>query len=294
MPPRFNPKNNNPPKPVTTGAAVSSSGAPIKASKKSTLLMAVAALLIPPLGLIMALMASVDKKRPKKASLVTILLIASLVGAIGYLGYLSKYTSLINIHINSTKYDYQNGSVNEFSSAQAAGMSFSKPVQFTSTAKKSGQNYSTESFAHLSSINYPLGYIFVFSYKDSRASDEQYIKGVNDFMAGTVKNSYRTEYINAIKKQVFDSYPGYDAKLGEPQKFTNANIKKNAWSFDLDITYTKPQPNSNPQIKPMKGKLVYVLGPGTIYYFSLMVTQVNWTPNTAIWQTVLGSLKLNA
>lgn len=106
-------------------------------------------------------------------------------------------------------------------------------------------------------------------------------------MAGTVKNSYRTQYIESIKKQVFDSYPGYSAKLSEPQKFTNANIKKNAWSFDMDIT------SSNSQIKPMKGKLVYALGDGVIYYFSLMITKDNWTSNMATWQTMLGSLKLN-
>ena len=170
----------------------------------------------------------------------------------------------------------------------AAGLSFSKPEQFTSTAKRGSQNYSTQSFAHFSTFKYPLAYIFTFSYKDSHTQDKKYVRGINDFMDGTVKNSFRTQYINAIKKQVFDSYPGYDAKLSEPRKFTNANIKQNAWSFDLNIT------SSNSQIKPMQGKLIYVLGPGTIYYFSLMVTKDNWVPNMATWQAVLDSLKLNA
>jgi len=245
--------------------------------------MTIGALLIPPLGLIMAFMVSVNKKRPKKAVLVTTLLIASIIGAIGYL---VTQTGLINVY--RVKYDYQSASPNEFSTVQAGGMSFSKPSQFVSTAKKSGPNYTTESFAHLNAINYPLAHIFTFSYKDSHARDPHYIQGVNNFMTGAVKNSYRTDYINAIKKQVFDSYPGYSATLSEPQKFTNANIKKNAWSFDLDVT------SSNPQVMPMKGKLVYVLGDGVIYYFSLMVTKDNWTPNMSVWQTVLGSVKLNA
>lgn len=167
-------------------------------------------------------------------------------------------------------------------------MSFSKPQQFTATAQKSGPNYSTQSFTHYILDKYPLSYIFTFSAKDSHTTDKDYIKGVNDFMSGAVKNSYSAKYIDNIKKQVFDSYPGYSAKMSEPQKFTNANITKNAWSFDLEIT------SVNPQIKPMKGKLVYVLGPGTVYYFSLMVTQDNWASNMATWQTVLGSLKLNA
>lgn len=187
--------------------------------------------------------------------------------------------------VNSTKYSYADTGSN-FSTVQAGGMSFSKPTQFTETAKKSGQNFSTASFAHLLPSGYPVGYIFTFSYKDSHTNDKKYVSGVNDFMDGRVNNDFRTQYIAAIKKQVFDSYPGYSATLGEPQKFTNANIKSNAWSFDLDVT------NDSQQVKPMKGKLIYVLGNGTIYYFALMITENNWTPNMATWQTVLGSLKL--
>lgn len=272
--------------PVTTGTATSSRAASSRSSKMSAVLKTIVALLIPPLGLILAFMTIADKKRPKKAPLVISLLIASAIGAVVYLTLL---TGLINIQfVNRTKYHYQNTNSNEFSTVQAAGMSFSKPVQFTATAKQNGSNYSTQSFTHLSSIKYPLGYIFTFSYKDSHASDKKYVAGINDFMSGAVKNSYRTQYIDAIKKQVFDSYPGYSANLSEPQKFTNANIKKNAWSFDLDIT------SANSQVRPMKGKLVYVLGDGVIYYYALMITKDNWASNMATWQTVLGSLKLNA
>lgn len=189
--------------------------------------------------------------------------------------------------VDTIKYGYA-GNAARFSSVQSAGMSFSKPTEFTSTNKKSDQNYSTESFAHQSTTGYPLGFIFTFSYKDSHTNDKKYVQGVNDFMSGAVKNQYRTEYINAIKKQVFDSYPGYSATMSEPQKFTGANIKNNAWSFDLDVT------SNNPQVKPMKGKIVYALGNGTIYYFALMVTGENWAPNMSAWQAVLGSLKLGA
>lgn len=276
---------SNSSRPAATGATTSSNAVSVRASKKSAILKTIVALLIPPLGLIMALMIGMDKMRSKKTALVVSLLVASAIGA---LVYLTLFTGLINIQLaDKTKYNYQKNSSKEFSTVQAAGISFSKPTQFTTTAKQHDSNFSTESFAHLSSIKYPLGYIFTFSYKDSHANDKKYVEGINDFMSGAVKNSYRTQYINAIKKQVFDSYPGYSANLGEPQKFTNANIKKNAWSFDLDVT------SANPQVKPMKGKLVYALGDGVIYYYALMVTKDNWAPNMATWQTVLGSLKLN-
>lgn len=273
---------SNSSKPIA--AAASSNAASIRPSKKSAVLKTIVALLIPPLGLIMVFMVLADKMRSKKAPLVISLLVASAIGA---LVYLTLFTGLINIQLaDKTKYHYQNTNANEFSTVQAAGMSFSKPSQFTTTAKQHGSNFSTESFAHFSSIKYPLGYIFTFSYKDSHTNDKKYVAGINDFMSGAVKNSYRTQYIEAIKKQVFDSYPGYSASLGEPQKFTNANIQKNAWSFDLDIT------SANPQVKPMKGKLVYALGDGVIYYYALMITKDNWASNMATWQTVLGSLKL--
>lgn len=289
MPLDSNPKNNDSLKSATVGATAVSSGTPMKASKVPMALKIIVALLIPPLGLILVLLASVDKKRPKKIMPVIVLLIASAVGIAGY--FVTVKTNLINVKVpfvDWTKYNYQSTNPNEFSNVSAAGMSFSKPSQFTTTAKKTGQSYSTESFVHFDPSKYPLAYIFTFSIKDSHTTDEKYIKGINDFMSGTVQNSYRTAYIEGIKKQVFDSYPNYNATLSEPQQFTNANIKKNAWSFGLDIT------NPDPQIKPMKGELVYVLGVGKIYYFSLMVTKENWAPNMAIWQTVLGSLKLNA
>ncbi len=284
MTPTSNPQNNNSAKPAVTSASTSSKSSSIRNLKRSPILAIIVALLIPPLGLIVALVVGIKSKRPRKVPLIITLLVASILGTIGYL---TLTTGLINVGGSSvTKYNYQNANGDEFSTVQAGGMLFSKPSEFTATAKKSDQNYSTESFAHFGSRNYPLSYIFVFSYKDSHTNDAEYIKGINDFMSGAVKNSYSADYIDAIKKQVFDSYPGYDATLSAPHKFTNANIKKNAWSFDLDIT------NADPTIKPMKGKLVYVLGPGTIYYFSLMVTEDNWTQNITTWQTVLDSLKL--
>lgn len=289
MPPSSEHQNDKSPNQPVSGATASSGGGLAKAGQKSMIIKIIVALLIPPVGLIMVIIRALDKKRPRRTPGVAALLTVSILGIIGYL--IIAQTGSINVKlpgINRARYDYQSNNSNEFSPTVSAGISFSKPTQFNSTAKKDASNYSTESFAHLGPMNYPLGYIFTFSYKDNHTKDAKYVKGVNDFMSGAVKNSYSKAYIDAIKKQVFDSYPGYSAQLGQPHKFTNANIKKNAWSFDLNIL------SSNAQIKPMQGKLVYVLGNGVIYYFSLMVTKDNWTPNMATWQTVLSSLKLNA
>lgn len=278
-------QNSNPPAAEGLSAP---SGASMKMGRRYTVLWVIAAILVPPAGLVMAFLAGMDRKRAGKTKFITTLLIAS---AIGVLGYITMFTGLINVKIpgiDKTKYSYQNTGSNEFSTVQSAGMTFSKPQEFTSTAQKSGPNYSTQSYTHYILDKYPLSFIFTFSTKDNHTADKDYVKGVNDLMSGAVKNSYRTQYLDSIKKQVFDSYPGYTATMGEPQKFTNANIKNNAWSFDLDIT------SMNPQVKPMKGKLVYVLGQGKIYYFSLMVTQDNWASNMSTWQTVLSSLKLSA
>jgi len=275
-------QTNDSPKPADV--AEPSNGFLARTSERSPALAILAALLIPPLGLALAIIIGVKSKRPRKAFLTITLLVVSIIGTVGYI-YLNQH--VVITYRNPTAYNYQSAKAGELSTVQAAGMSFLKPSEFTSTAKKSDQNFSTESFSHLNQGNYPLGHIFVFSYQDNHASNSDYIKGVNDFMSGAVKNTYSQQYMEAIKKQVFDSYPSYSATLGAPQKFVNANIKENAWSFSLDIT------SSNPQVKPMKGKLVYVLGPGTIYYFSLMITQDNWVPNMATWQAMLSSLKLN-
>ncbi len=280
--PTPNSQNNGSAKP-TVDISTPSSNYFVRAVNKFPLLTIVLALLVPPLGLVAAI-AGMKSIIPRKATVVTSLLAASVLGA---LVYITLGTGWININGGGvTKYNYQAANNNKYPIVQAGGMSFPKPSEFAQTAKANTPNYSTASFVHMDSYKYPLSYIFAFSYKDSHASDDKYVKGVNDFMTGTVKNSYSVQYIDAIKKQVFDSYPGYNATLGMPQKFTNANIKKNAWSFDLDVT------NSNPQVLPMKGKLVYVLGPGVIYYFSLMVTNEDWAPNMATWQAILGGLSL--
>ena len=287
MPPKSNLQNNDFSKPTITGEHTPRSSVLIRASQRFPKLTIIAALLIPPLGLIIALVVGMKSKRPKRASLITTLLMAS---TIGIFGYLTMGTGLINLPTRSRiNYQYQNTNANEFSPASVGGLSFSKPAEFSTAFKKTDKSYDIVALTHKATNGYPIGYIMAISFKNDLASDQKYIHDANAVMALASGNPQQSKYISDINHQVFDSYrsAGYSVTLSGKTKFTNTNIKDNAWSFDLVTT------NANSKVEPMQGRLIYIIAPGTFYYMSVMTVKGNWGPNQATWQQMAQSLKVN-
>lgn len=216
----------------------------------------------------------------KKGSLYII--VFALVILVVVAAYLVRANHLKHV----TDYSYQGQKLSPIS---VGGLNFSKPAEFTKTLRQTDDKYDVAAFTHTDKNSIPVGYLMAISHKDTHASDKKYIHDVNAVMALGSKNADYNKYVAAIRSQVYDSYKssGYTVQLGGATKFINTNIKSNAWSFDVTAA------NSNAQVQPMQGRLIYIIAPGTLYYLSVMTINDNWVSNQATWQQMTNSIKVN-
>jgi len=118
---------------------------------------------------------------------------------------------------------------------------------------------------------------------NSGSGYQAYLKsmGINDFITSELAHRY---YGDDKSSQV-------NLTINKPSKFTNPNIKGNAWLFSFKASGTD-QTSSG-----ILGNLVFALGKSTdVYngynYLMLSTLDYNWQPNQQVWQQVIDSLKI--
>jgi hypothetical protein len=80
---------------------------------------------------------------------------------------------------------------------------------------------------------------------------------------------------------------GMTVKIAGAKEFTNPNIHKNAWV--LDITATDPAG----KIPNHTGKILWIGGSHSFYHFLVMADDEDWNNQSAIWQSVLNSIRID-
>lgn len=82
--------------------------------------------------------------------------------------------------------------------------------------------------------------------------------------------------------------PGVKMNFGYAQEFTNKSIIANAWQFDVNVNFDKKGPQ-----KTHKGKLLYMFGKQSVYYFLITAVESNWETNKQFFQGIIDSIKID-
>lgn len=100
-------------------------------------------------------------------------------------------------------------------------------------------------------------------------------------------------YIAPVKQFVaYRLQTGWNVELNNPQRFTNPQIKSNAWKYDLSATGTQNADSVKGQSFAVSGEVVYIISGQDHYWFTIITKPYNWQSNINIWQEVTNSLSL--
>lgn len=116
-----------------------------------------------------------------------------------------------------------------------------------------------------------------------------YLQGVaRDFKADVTSSAYK-ETVSTIQTFAKTGFPEptITVTLGKAQAFTNSNIKFNAWQFDLTSS------DSSGATPAHTGKVIFAIGKNTFYRFMIAATDQNWQANSASFQQVIKSIKID-
>lgn len=194
---------------------------------------------------------------------------------------------IYNNHLNNkNNYHYQNLSSQSSTPTTVGTLSFDKPNEFTQTHKQTQNGTTTVVYSDVDKAGYTIGLLGVSVSASDKASDSQYVDGVNYLMKEGSGSDYDTftGYFTGFIGGISGS--DYSIALGQPKSFTNDNIKSNAWAFDINATATG-------KLAPMQGKFIYATGKKNFYYFTVLALQSNWQPNSAVWDQLTNSLKIS-
>jgi len=219
--------------------------------------------------------------------LIGILVLSTLAGLVlGWAGYRLRYErSLVNYSYSAT---------DEFKLASetvAGGLAFQKPSElsvyyqnYKAGASVAGLSHSVDKDGQKRAI----GYLAASSTVNTRTQSPQYLELLASTFAKPDDPSYKS-FTGPLQKFAADYLPKtLEVSLSDPKPFSSANISKNAWRFDLNA-----RPKSDEQGTLLKGVVLMAAGKNSFYYFMLASVDYNWTPNQAIWQQTLDSIKLD-
>ncbi len=82
--------------------------------------------------------------------------------------------------------------------------------------------------------------------------------------------------------------PGAKMEFSYAKQFTNPSITSNAWQYDVSVSFPKNGPQKN-----HKGKLVYIFGKNSAYFFYISAVESNWDNNSQFFQEIIDSIKIN-
>lgn len=257
-------------------------------------------LLIPPIGLVLAVTAfskSIKSKNKNRQSRAITLLVAALVGAAGYWYVLAINHNSASTTVKKILYGKSYG-VNYAQLDPASlvgpvpgtGISFEKPVEFKRTSIVNKADSVSAAYTHLNQNGEGIGFLTVSSAASKLANDKDYVSSITTLLNQGQGSEYQ-KFISTFYPFVKDSTsPNFTITFSKPVAFTTNNIKGNAWQFDVSAR-SNPQ-NSN-QLTPLKGKFYLIVGDKAFYYIGLYSLSYNWQPNQSVWQQVASSLKVD-
>jgi hypothetical protein len=217
----------------------------------------------------------------KKGRLWLVLVLLVLIGAgVGlYLKIHKSQTVKLAIdHIYSQQDQYNDYQLPN--AATGAGVGFKKPSGFTQTsaASKDGQVTATvtgfETASSSSSLPSTHAYINVLSSADPLAQPGYQFSS------------------DVLKKRLQADLPGNaNIKLDSVKPLVTTNLKTDAWQVDFTSSVTPPKSKT---ALVMPGKLIFVVGNHTFYYFTIVASnQYNWDNNQTTWARIVDSIKVD-
>lgn len=123
----------------------------------------------------------------------------------------------------------------------------------------------------------------------SPAPPQAQIEKLKTILAGDPNSANYKLYIADIKAFGQSAFPEktINVSLAKANPFTNPSISSNAWQFDLTAT------DSTNQTPTHLGKVLYMIGKNSTYYFLTAAAENNWQNNTKTFQETLDSIKIN-
>lgn len=201
------------------------------------------------------------------------------------------YTQVI--HKSSQPYKFTYSQLDSYTMAtkpSGTSLSFKKPVEMAADSHQSN----VADLVHF----IPGGNKLYYSYISAAHSVDDTSLNAGQFpdpdkiMSNSNDPAYNS-YISTVKKFIKDRLPaGWNIQLNNSQRFTNPQIKSNAWKYDLSATGTKDANSVKGQSFAVSGEVVYIISGQDYYWFAIITQPYNWQPNINIWQEVTNSLSL--
>ena len=116
--------------------------------------------------------------------------------------------------------------------------------------------------------------------------------GYTDTLRNNLNNTQSADYkfaVKPIESSVDELYKNsQQTTLGSAKTFTNPNVTKDAWQFD--VTASGDEGKGVPQ---QKGTAVVMIGKGGIYYFVVSATTNNWNNQQQFFKNILDSIQID-
>ena len=236
---------------------------------------------IPPLGVIVALWLWLGRHRPRLAALAVLI---SLICA-GLYGWIFKQTH------NPATYSYSYHSMRSDilpSGYAPAVITFSRPTEFSPTDPQ--QQAFTKDWQH--SLNgQPVGSLAAYSSYVTGKLPTVMPKLTQTAFSQPPSSSDYQSFIKPLTAFAAAQLPKSSGQvsLSTPQAFTSANIKNNAWQFNL----TTQNSDIAKPLSQWTGRLLDIWGQNGQYYLMVAAINQNWQANSQIWAQILNSIKVD-
>lgn len=234
-------------------------------------------------------------KRPLTKLKLVVFLLIGLAVAVAAVGGYQIYKHYNNKPDNKQgrpySQDYKNLEAYTLDSWQPeTAINFKKPPEFKKARESIQPGYSSVSlvdYSEASQTKTGLGYINADVIHNTLASTPDYRQKLKKYLNEPNSQEYQ-QFSEPLRQYITDSLPGHPkAVTAEIAPFTNSNIKDFAWQLNF---YTLSDGNRS---TVLQGKVIFLAGEKSFYYFMLSTVGYNWAPNQAIWQQMVDSLKID-
>lgn len=254
---------------------------------------AAACIIIPPIGLILALyMSSYSKNNNPRAKYLVMALVTLCLSIAGALAYLKVYSASVTSQkkyerYTQTGYEYSKFDSYKLSSKSGKfGIEFKKPVELQINEGATIRDGYTEMNHRIRRGDYNTSFLASETVPVTPAPSEIYLSKLNSQLIYDKDAGHKVAKAPITKFVISQFSDEYDITMGAPKAFKTSNIKANAWETDFLSKH-----KSVPVV--FKGKIFLLVGKSTYYYFLIMSQDTTWTSNTNNWDTVENSIKID-
>lgn len=260
-----------------------------KVTPRLWIIIILASLLLPPLGLVIALYLAFRGFKLHKKNLYLMAAAALASAALGLAGLYAIRSITYDQNLDHYKYSQLEDYKLE-SKLDGTDISFKKPPELKEISHNALVGSSGASFGHVkdkSGSKTGLSYLLVSLKQSALAASQGYMVELGEILKDPNHKTYQ-KTVQPIKDFAkVGTLLKTDVELSIATVFTNSNISKNAWKFDFSAK------NSQNNLKTVKGTIILAAGKTTFYYFFLDSLEYNWDSNQKVWQQVLDSIKID-